>query len=318
MPADEDGSTPPTGATGTAAPALAVAAVAKRLGVAPATLRTWDRRYGLGPSEHAAGAHRRYSAADVERLLVMRRLTLDGVAPGEAARIALATDVDAPGHVSTVDAVPHPRTPHPDASPTAVVDAALAGDAERCARLLALGTTPGSAARWWTELVEPALARLARQTVVDRPGVDAPLTVRAAASAALRAATSASPHPSSPVVLVLVPAGEDRPLVAHALAAALVEHGVDARMVGGPVGGHHAAELVAMTRARAVVTVGRRSDPDLGVVERLAQDHPDVPQFVMLPDTAHEHVPVARHVHRARTFTGLLHEVLAVARPAAG
>ena len=34
-------------------PALTVAAVARRLGVAPATLRTWDRRYGLGPTEHA-------------------------------------------------------------------------------------------------------------------------------------------------------------------------------------------------------------------------------------------------------------------------
>src|SRR4051795_1449271 len=89
---------------GAPSPALAVAAVARRLGVAPATLRTWDRRYGLGPSEHSAGAHRRYSAADVERLLVMRRLTLDGVAPGESARIALATDVSRPseGHTPAV------------------------------------------------------------------------------------------------------------------------------------------------------------------------------------------------------------------------
>jgi DNA-binding transcriptional MerR regulator len=46
-------------------PGLSVAAVARRLGVAPATLRTWDRRYGLGPSQHSAGAHRRYSPADV-------------------------------------------------------------------------------------------------------------------------------------------------------------------------------------------------------------------------------------------------------------
>ncbi|MBN9326765.1 MAG: MerR family transcriptional regulator, partial [Cellulomonas sp.] len=60
------------------APALTVAAVARRLGVAPATLRTWDRRYGLGPSEHPAGSHRRYGAEDLARLLVMRRLTIDG------------------------------------------------------------------------------------------------------------------------------------------------------------------------------------------------------------------------------------------------
>ncbi|WP_418607771.1 MerR family transcriptional regulator [Georgenia sp. SUBG003] len=36
---------------------LTVAAVAGRLGVAASTLRTWDRRYGLGPSAHEAGAH---------------------------------------------------------------------------------------------------------------------------------------------------------------------------------------------------------------------------------------------------------------------
>ncbi len=72
---------------------LTVAAVARRLGVAPATLRTWDRRYGLGPSEHTAGSHRRYSATDVGRLMVMRRLTLEGVPPAEAAGIARTSEV---------------------------------------------------------------------------------------------------------------------------------------------------------------------------------------------------------------------------------
>src|SRR4051794_17841915 len=78
----------------TEVPALAVAAVAKRLGVAPATLRTWDRRYGLGPTEHAAGSHRRYTPADVGRLEVMRRLILDGVAPADAAHAALTAPTD--------------------------------------------------------------------------------------------------------------------------------------------------------------------------------------------------------------------------------
>lgn len=74
------------------APGLGVAAVARRLGVAPATLRTWDRRYELGPSEHRAGSHRRYTTDDVARLLIMRRLTLEGVAPVDAAKAALAAD----------------------------------------------------------------------------------------------------------------------------------------------------------------------------------------------------------------------------------
>lgn len=285
-------------------PALAVAAVARRLGVAPATLRTWDRRYGLGPSEHSAGAHRRYSATDVERLLIMRRLTLDGVAPVESARIALATDVVA-GPVTTVgDASP--------TTPTAVVDAALAGDVARCARLLALDANV-DVVLWWTSLVEPVLAALARRTVVDLPGVDATFAVHAGVLAALRDRPVPLGVGRRPVVLVLVAAREARPLVAHVLAGALAAQGVDARIVGGPVGPHHAVELTAMTRARAVVTLGERVDADLEVVDRLAREQPDLPQFVMVPDGAAGAVPLGRSVHRARTFTGLLHEVLAVA-----
>ncbi|HVN11491.1 MAG TPA: MerR family transcriptional regulator [Kineosporiaceae bacterium] len=75
---------------GLPAPTLTVAAVARRLGVAPSTLRTWDRRYDLGPSAHTAGSHRRYGPDDLARLVVMRRLTLEGVPPADAARIATA------------------------------------------------------------------------------------------------------------------------------------------------------------------------------------------------------------------------------------
>jgi len=69
---------------------LTVAAVARRLGVAPATLRTWDRRYGLGPSKHNAGDHRRYSQEDLARLTYMRRLVIAGVSPFDAAKRALS------------------------------------------------------------------------------------------------------------------------------------------------------------------------------------------------------------------------------------
>ncbi len=332
---------------------LTVAAVARRLGVAPATLRTWDRRYGLGPSEHSAGAHRRYTTRDLERLLVMRRLTLEGVAPGEAARLALttATEPAAPASRTSTDVTRrlpgggpspaedavtqaldgrapadqaaaeagHPRapveprtgtTPSTAAAVVAVVDAALAGRADRCAGLLTVAA-PDGVAGWWTGLVEPALRALAQRTVVERPGVDAYATLAAAALGALRAHTAQEPLPGAPVVLVLPAPGEPRPLVVHALAAALVGGGVDARLVGGPVSTRHAGELAVMTRARAVVTVSERTAPDLSVVARLAQERPDLPQYVMVGDAAAGRVPLDRSVHRARTFVGLLHEALA-------
>ena len=69
---------------------LTVSAVARRLGIAPGTLRTWDRRYGLGPSEHCMGAHRKYSSEDLARLRYMHKLVVSGVTPSEAARLAVA------------------------------------------------------------------------------------------------------------------------------------------------------------------------------------------------------------------------------------
>src|SRR3954466_15566459 len=68
-----------------------VAAVARALGVAPATLRTWDRRYGVGPSGHREGEHRRYTEVDLGRLEVMRQLLLQGGATAAAARAAPTT-----------------------------------------------------------------------------------------------------------------------------------------------------------------------------------------------------------------------------------
>lgn len=105
--------------------------------MAPSTLRTWDRRYGLGPSSHTVGTHRRYSVADLHRLVVMRRLTLEGVPTAEAAEIARGLpDPSPPGTLPAGPVPGHPVPGHPvpgnsSAGPvpggTAAVSAAVAG-----------------------------------------------------------------------------------------------------------------------------------------------------------------------------------------------
>lgn len=76
---------------------LTTGEVARRLGVAPTTVRTWDRRYGLGPAARDGGRHRRWTAADLARLERMCALTATGVPPAEAARVVLTgTAPDAP------------------------------------------------------------------------------------------------------------------------------------------------------------------------------------------------------------------------------
>ncbi len=81
---------------------FSVGAVARRLGVAPSTLRTWNRRYGIGARELSPGRHRRYTAEDIVRLEHMQKLILRGAAPADAARAAMTAPVTlAPGTESS-------------------------------------------------------------------------------------------------------------------------------------------------------------------------------------------------------------------------
>jgi MerR family transcriptional regulator, light-induced transcriptional regulator len=351
---------------------LAVAVVARRLGVAPATLRTWDRRYGLGPSEHRAGSHRRYTDDDVARLVIMRRLTLDGVAPSDAARAALEADADElAAHRGAVsfdvepddqedaeepraeddaddvaparpflravpggepDGGPAPRVVGTrDPRPTVVsdvVDAAIAYDQRTCDRLLRIPSGDDPAV-WWSELVEPALERLAERTVLAGPGEVPEVVLANATLGALREHTQAreealvaagGPPPNHPsrmrrIVLVFAAPDEPLPLAAHALAASLGAHGAMARIVTGPANVHRTLELVTMVRPAAVAMVTTQARPDLGIIHAAFDANPELPMFVGLPsDDVAGDLPLATTVHRVRSFTGLLHELLAVVR----
>lgn len=287
-------------------PLLTVAAVARRLGVAPATLRTWDRRYGLGPSERTVGAHRRYGTTDLARLLVMRRLTIDGVAPAEAAQIARTARAAELFDPPPAPEGPAERGPLPH---DALVDAAMAGDEKEVARLVAL-PPGGDLLGWWTALVEPAIAALSRRLVIDPPGTSPTVILGSAALAVIRAAVP-PPAAGRPVVLVLAPGLRIGMILVHAIAGSLAARGVDARVVSGQLAPRHAVELAAMSRASTVISVIDTPSPDVSAIERLAAERPELPQFVMLPDAASELLPLDRSVHRARTVTGVVHETLA-------
>ena len=65
-------------------------AVARMVGMPVTTLRVWERRYGVGSAEVAPSGHRLYSAADVERIALLKRLTQLGHAIGSIAPLGTA------------------------------------------------------------------------------------------------------------------------------------------------------------------------------------------------------------------------------------
>ena len=88
-----------------------------------------------------------------------------------------------------------------------------------------------------------------------------------------------------------------------------------ARIVTGPANVHRSVESVAMVRPAAMALVTTQSRPQLDVVHAVHDANPDLPVFVSLTsDEAAADLPLAPTVHRVRSFTGLLHEALAVVR----
>ncbi|MFJ6486506.1 MerR family transcriptional regulator [Streptomyces sp. NPDC091682] len=51
-------------------------------------MRSWERRYAIGPAVRVAGKHRRWLPENIARLEEMCHLTGQGVPPAEAARAA--------------------------------------------------------------------------------------------------------------------------------------------------------------------------------------------------------------------------------------
>ncbi|MFD7024372.1 MerR family transcriptional regulator [Promicromonospora sukumoe] len=238
-----------------------------------------------------------------------------------------------PGGATGGGAPATPGGPRSAASPaptsgrvSALVDAALAYSRTACDNLLVLGPD-GDPATWWTELVEPAWLRLSERTVLAGPGEMPEVVLATAALRALRhyieefervmveAGGPPANHPSRMRKIVLVFAAPDEvvPLSAHALAAALAAQGSMARIVTGPASTHRSVELVTMVRPTAVVLATTQNKPDLDVVHAVNESYPELPIFVGLrADAAATELPFGPTVQRVRSFTGLLHEVLAV------
>ncbi len=299
-------------------PHLSVAAVARMLGIAPATLRTWDRRYGIGPTAHAPGHHRRYSPEDVERLELMQHALVRGVGPADAARYAMADSTPA-GTRPLVDATrarAGGRTlPLPGAGPYArgLGRAALALDfpAARTVLIEAIDALGVPAA--WDEVARPVLAAVAHRWALTGAGVEVEHLLSQSVTAAF-SAHAAAPFTRSggrPVLLAGMP-GEQHVLALVVLSAALADEGVTARPLGSdlPVGGLVAA-VRRTTPAVVVLWSQLLSTADVAVLDALPTTRPRVRAFVAGPGWADVALP--KQVQYLESLMGAVAAVVAAA-----
>ncbi len=206
---------------------LTVAAVARRIGVAPATLRTWDRRYGLGPSEHVEGEHRRYCPSDVAKLTTMRRLIVAGVSPSDAAE--QAKSVKAVVEIKTLVKEFEVREEVVDAIYKALQSFDRAFVEETLAHEISEYGVEGA----WADVIVPTLFMIGQDWENDQKGIEVEHLFSEILTRTMnnRVIELKKPVNSRPVLLAAV--GEElHSLPIYALAAALCERNIQTYVLG--------------------------------------------------------------------------------------
>ncbi|MFJ4894105.1 MULTISPECIES: MerR family transcriptional regulator [unclassified Streptomyces] len=224
-------------------------ALARRLGVSPTTLRSWDRRYGVGPAVRSDGRHRRWTPQDVAMLEEMCRLTSAGVPPAEAARAAKEGADPTPAEAKPPTDEYRPRSKAAGPLPLGDARQECKGLARAAVRLDAPSVDDQLTALverhgvvvGWEEVMVPTLHAVGRkwESAGDRY-VEVEHLLSWHISRVLHRATGPSgptdpagpDRPAAgPVVLACVP-GEQHCLPLEALHAGLVEQGLPTRMFG--------------------------------------------------------------------------------------
>jgi len=245
---------------------LTVAAVARRRGVAPATLRTWDRRYGLGPSSHEAGEHRRYCPSDLAKLIMMRRLITSGVAPCDAAIKAKAHE----GSLSLEKLVEGFEVREE------VVDslhrASKSLDKNFVETVLRKDIADNGVIASWTEVIVPLLFLVGDEWAATGTGIEVEHMLSELIKRLLREGVVEIKDPVNTQPVLLASVGEELHCLAlHALAAALAEKKIETFFLG------------ARTPLEAISGMVKRSAPPAVFLWAQLEQNSDPKYFTDLP-----------------------------------
>ncbi len=259
--------------------ALSVGQVAGRLGVTPSTVRMWGRRYGLTASERTAGGHRRYTEADLDRLVLMHEEVIAGATPAAAAAGALGEPSVRPRRAgrggpggSTL------AVPGAGARVRGVARAASRLDAAGVTRLVARELAERGTLATWDQMIRPVMVASGALWERTGSGIEVEHLLTQAVTTALTQRVGALPELARehPVVLAGAPS-EDHVLPVVALRTALAEVGVPALFLG------------PRSPLSAVATVARRIRAPGVLVWSLLPDA-DAAQGLALIGAAHRRI----------------------------
>ncbi len=264
-----------------------VGAVSTRLDVAPSTLRTWERRYGIGPSHRTQGGHRRYTERDIERVELVRRLVGRGVSAQDAARVARHL-----GHEELASALTEEssRGGH-DIGAEDVVDAVLAAtvtsDGRRLHDLLGDLLSGIRFTEAWREVFSPVLTRMARERALGSLEVEAERLATEVLLHEMRGVRSRGARSSTPQVLMASGVREESCLPMVALGAALVDAEVTTHTVGPETDARSVSALVDKMRPQVLLWW----EQPAGIEDTLRQQlgRRDVDTFLMRAAAAWPH-----------------------------
>lgn len=191
-----------------------VRAVADRLGIPTATLRSWNRRYAIGPAQDRPGRHRLYTEADILLLERMVALIRDGASPAGAAAAARGPAVRAGDRDD-------------------LLTAAFALDSATAVALIEAHVHAYGVVRTWDELCRPAFADIVARQGVGENCIDVEHLLSWSIAAVMQR-VPAAPASDRTVVLACT-GGETHSLPVEVLRAALAEQWIGARMLGADV-----------------------------------------------------------------------------------
>ena len=281
-----------------------VSSVSDELGVSASTLRTWERRYGLGPAQREAGARRRYLPEDVERLRAMIHHVRAGLPAAEAAKRALAERARLPQ--SGPDNAAQLRT------------VVLADDYERLEEVLESAVASHGLVHTWSRFVEPALKSLRSAPGGDPVGSSPAIMLVNAFQRVCRCAYQSRPTRAligGDRIAIVSDALHETP--AQVVGVALAWYGCDVRLLssekyGGVAAADRFREYVRGGVPALTVVLG--CGPSCAhTVESLVARY-GVPTIMVGTDA-----PDVRsvHVQRVRTISACVEEALALLAPQA-